>query len=84
MKKADLIAVGERRHETCRFGRLTEVWEVDPRTGKEKAGVGPLCTWEPAGDVPPGLKRVWGGLIELDRDCAVCLAHREVPLEPLP
>ncbi|AFU86513.1 hypothetical protein D869_gp031 [Caulobacter phage CcrRogue] len=77
--KPDLLAVGERRHETCRFGRLTEQWEVDPRTGKETPGTAPLCTWEPEGDVPPAHKRVWGGIIELDRDCAVCFAYRELP-----
>ncbi|AFU87547.1 hypothetical protein CcrKarma_gp030 [Caulobacter virus Karma] len=82
--KAELMAVGERKHETCRYGRLTEMWTTNLVTNKETAGVAPLCTFDPPGDLPPALKRVWGGIIDLDRDCAVCLAHREVPLEPLP
>ena len=73
---AATVSFGERRHELCRFGRLTEVFAIDG--DKETAGSGPLCTFDPPGPVPPALDRVWHGLIDVERDCAVCWCFAEV------
>lgn len=71
------VSFGERRHELCRFGRLTEAWTIDG--AKETPTSAPICTFAPAGPVPPALARAWGGLIEFDRDCAVCWCFAEIP-----
>lgn len=76
---AATVSFGERRHELCRFGRLTEVFAIEG--DKETAGSGPLCTFDPPGPVPPALTRVWGGLIDVERDCAVCWCFAEVPAQ---
>lgn len=73
------VSFGERRHELCRFGRLTEAFVIDG--AKETPTSAPLCTFEPSGHVPPALKRAWGGLIEFDRDCAVCWCFAEIQVE---
>jgi hypothetical protein len=69
-----LHTFGERKHETCRFGDLTESWVngVEPT-------VAPLCRWEPPCAIPPGMSRVWGGLVEFYRDCAMCECHERLP-----
>lgn len=69
---------GERKHETCRFGRLTEAWRGDGDPERMVPTVLPLCTWKAPEPRPPAVDRAWGGLVEFDRDCAVCLAHRGV------
>lgn len=63
---------GELRHETCRFGRLTEAWIGGDAT------VVPLCTWSLPDPSPPAIQRAWGGRVEPHRDCAVCAAHEVV------
>ena len=63
---------GEHRHETCRFGRLTEAWTASGPT------VVPLCTWNLPDPAPPALLRAWGGRVEPERDCVGCSAHRAV------
>jgi hypothetical protein len=70
-----LIQRGERRHEQCRYGRLTEAFHIDHATGRETPTCLPLCTFKPAGPIPPALEREWGGLVDFDRDCAVCDAY---------
>lgn len=72
----ELEARGEERHETCRFGRLTEAWLVEH--GAETALSIPVCDWEPAKPHPPAIRRAWGGDVQYARDCAICDAHREV------
>lgn len=65
---------GERRHETCRFGTLTEAYQY----GTDLKTHFPLCTWKPSTPAPPAMSRAWGGMIDLARDCAVCQAHEPV------
>jgi hypothetical protein len=65
---------GELRHETCRFGRLTEAW-----IGGD-ASVVPLCTWAIPDPAPPALLRAWGGRVEPERDCKGCAAYRAVEI----
>jgi hypothetical protein len=71
---------GERRHELCRFGRLTEAYAVETY-GRETPTTMPLCTWEPEGAIPPAMKRAWGGAVEYERDCAVCRVFSGVEAE---
>lgn len=71
------VSYGERKHETCRFGTLTEAW-VGRDPERMVPTVMPLCLWRVPEPAPPALTRSWGGAVEFDRDCAVCLAHREV------
>lgn len=66
--------LGERRHETCRFGMLTQAFIVPVEGGRHTPTVIPLCTWRPE-PCPPALTRQWGGAVELDQDCAVCSVH---------
>lgn len=75
--------IGERRHEQCRFGTLTEAYSIDAITGREQPMVIPLCTFDPPGPVPPALNRAWGGSIEVERDCAVCPAYQRLEAEVL-
>lgn len=70
---------GERKHETCRFGRLTEAWIVS-LNGTERPTCAPLCCWTLPKDAPPGIARAWGGLVEFERDCAVCHAHQPIEI----
>lgn len=72
--------LGERQHETCRFGSLTPAWMVGAG-GLERPTCIPLCGWRPPENAPPGLARAWGGAVEYDRDCAVCQAHQPVDAE---
>lgn len=65
--------IGERRHETCRFGRLTEAWSSF-ESGHLSATVVPLCLWEMPEPAPPAAVRGWGGRVEPERDCAACPA----------
>lgn len=74
---------GERRHETCRYGALTEAWDVDGITGREIATLTHLCHWEPPA-CPPALARMWGGLVEPARDCAVCPVYEALNTEATP
>ena len=69
---------GELRHEQCRYGSLTEAYHIDER-GRETPFSSPLCNFQPAGPVPPALNRAWGGLIDVNRDCAVCQCFAKVP-----
>ncbi len=73
-----LKQLGEDRHARCRFGLLTEAWSGDGRPDNWEPGVLPICTFAVPEPCPPALKRIWGGAIELDRDCAVCAAFKEV------
>lgn len=72
---------GERKHETCRFGIFAqEAYRVPFLTdeGGEPFAM-PLCAWRPPEPHPPAVTRAWGGAIEFERDCAVCLAHQTIP-----
>jgi len=71
---------GEERHERCRHGDLTPGWEQELDgfrgfKGPEKPIVVPLCRWSLPEPHPPAVGRAWGGLIDFDRDCAVCKAY---------
>lgn len=78
----DAEAEGERRHEQCRFGDLTasvEVNAADLAAGREDYRPGPalpLCRWKSDRPMPPAIDRAWGGLVEFERDCAVCGCFR--------
>lgn len=72
----NVLEFGEVRHERCRFARLTEAW-----VGGEPMSV-PLCTWSLPEPAPPAIKRAWGGRVDPERDCALCLAYAELPGEP--
>ena len=65
---------GERRHETCRHGRLTEAWCVE-MVGKKTPTVIPLCGWRVPEPCPPAVKRAWGGNAIDTEDCAACQAY---------
>ncbi len=67
---------GELRHETCRFGRLTEAWFHEH--GRDTPVVVPLCTWNLPEATPPAILRWWGGGVKPERDCVGCSAHRAV------
>lgn len=71
---ADLKFLGMRRHETCRFGTLSEAWIVE-EDGTETPTLQPLCHWELPARSPPAVRRVWSGAVDYDKDCAACLAH---------
>lgn len=72
------MSPGERRHETCRHGSLTPAWTVS-MSGRETPTLLPLCGWaNEQPDAPPAMRRAWGGLVEFDRDCAVCQSHEPV------
>lgn len=75
-----LFQRGERRHEECRFGRLTSGYEgpsLEP--GDMKPVILPICMWQVQKPCPPAVDRAWGGnLIEYDRDCAVCDAFQKL------
>lgn len=73
---ATKVSFGERRHELCRFGRLTEAYEIEG--GKETAGTAPLCTFPTPDQCPPAMTRAWSGLIDVERDCALCFAFKEI------
>lgn len=77
---AEPVSFGERRHELCRFGRLTEAYAI--QGDKQIPMSSPLCTFQPPEPTPPALQRAWGGLIEVDRDCAVCWCFTEVQIPP--
>lgn len=70
---------GERRHESCRYSDLSEAWYV-AYDGKETASIAHLCRWSP-GPCPPALARMWGGVVEPDRDCAACPVYDPLTLE---
>jgi hypothetical protein len=61
---------GEERHERCRYGTLTKAFHMT-MSGEETPTVLPLCTFRPK-PAPPAVRRAWGGLVDFDRDCAVC------------
>lgn len=69
---------GEIRHEQCRFGSLTEAYHIDEQD-RETPMAEPLCNFIPPGPLPPALTRAWGGMIEVERDCAQCLCFQRVP-----
>lgn len=75
-----LKKLGEDRHSRCRYGLLTEAWRGDGTEENWVPGSAPICTFPTPEPCPPAMKRQWGGLIELDRDCAVCPAFADVPL----
>ncbi len=66
---------GEERHERCRHGTLTPSWQVDMGGRESPGGALPLCLWRAPDPHPPAVDRAWGGLVEFDRDCAVCKAY---------
>ena len=70
------VSFGEVRHERCKFGRLTEAYLINPNG--ETPSSAPLCTFTPPDPVPPGLTRAWGGIIDVERDCAKCWCFAEV------
>ena len=63
-------ALGERRHEACRYGVFSS-HSVRLIASGEQPFAMPLCAWS-LGAAPPAVGRAWGGAIEYDRDCAVC------------
>jgi hypothetical protein len=71
-----LSRLGEDRHARCIHGDLTEAWGVTD-TGVETPFVSPLCRY-PTDTLPPAAARAWGGLVEFDRDCAVCPCYTEL------
>lgn len=71
-------ALGEDRHMRCRYGQLTEAYVVHDSPGRpehEEPITLPACTFPLPDRSPPALHRAWGGLVEYDRDCAVCKAY---------
>jgi len=64
---------GERKHESCMYGTLTPAW-----LNGDAATLLPLCSWPLPDPAPPAVSRAWGGLVEYDRDCATCIAHKPV------
>lgn len=70
--------IGESRHERCRYGLLTEAWRGDGAPTDWEPTVLPICAFPLPEPCPPALKRQWGGSIDVDRDCAVCPAFKEV------
>lgn len=85
----DPYELGEDRHMRCRYGDLTGAISVSVDAlqrahddGREvpfeAAGTLPLCRWRPPEASPPALSRAWGGLVEFERDCAVCKAFSEL------
>lgn len=75
---------GERKHETCKFGTLNPAFTFQPPIDDEpidaRPALMPICNWQPQSPCPPAVTRSWGGAVEYDRDCAVCLAHKPVEL----
>jgi hypothetical protein len=73
---------GEQKHERCRFGTLTPGFRVQPTIEDEPPietpMVLPLCTFPAPEPSPPALKRGWGGSVDFEQDCAVCMAFAEV------
>lgn len=61
-----LAELGERRHEQCAFGMLMA---SVPRCA-------PGCIYKPDAPLPPGIMRAWSGLVDVERDCAVCPVFR--------
>jgi hypothetical protein len=71
---------GERRHEKCRYGRLTEAYVGDVGGGPMKPEAAPLCGYMPDEPLPPILRRSWGGgLVDFATDCALCERYTELP-----
>lgn len=64
---------GERKHESCTFGSLTPAW-----LNGDDPTILPLCGWSIPEPAAPAAVRGWGGLVDYDRDCAVCMAHKPV------
>jgi hypothetical protein len=61
---------GEERHQDCRHGVFSgHSFRLDAH-GVEHPFAMPLCAFKPEG--PPAIARVWGGAIDLDRDCVAC------------
>jgi hypothetical protein len=67
---------GERKHESCMYGTLTPAW-----LNGDADTLLPLCNWQLPDPSPPAVSRAWGGLVEYDRDCATCIAHKPVGIE---
>lgn len=67
--------MSEDRHLTCMYGVLTPA-EQSTRWGTMTKTLLPLCKWEPTEPTPPAARREWGGLVDFNRDCAVCPAWR--------
>lgn len=66
---------GEEKHETCRYGRLSEGWTISMLpNGRQKTveGLVSLCTWSLPHPAPPAAIRAWGGLVDMEKDCRVC------------
>lgn len=67
------MSEGERRHEACRYGRLTTAWRSEYANGElGEPTVIPLCMWKPQSPHPPAIDRAWGGDVDFERDCALC------------
>lgn len=67
--------IGERRHETCRYGVFSATAFCVGERGEETPECPPpLCALPLPEGLPPVLGRLWGGQIEFARDCAVCPA----------
>lgn len=79
-----LKQLGEDRHARCRYGLLTPAWRsgADEFNPEWVPSVIPICAYPLPVPCPPAMKRQWGGSIELDRDCAVCQAFKEVAINP--
>lgn len=77
-------ALGERRHEVCRWGTLTPAYRIyaDDPDAVEHPDVIPLCTWKLPDPHPPGVRRAWGGDVDFVRDCAACPCFEELTAQP--
>ncbi len=71
---------GELRHETCRWGTLTET-HLYSAVGGWKPSVRPLCTFTAPIPLPPPLLRAWGGDVEPNRDCVSCPVWALIEME---
>jgi hypothetical protein len=82
MSESPSYLYGERKHETCRFGTLNQAFIVRPSLHdappEQTPTLVPICNWKVADTAPPAIRRIWGGSVEYERDCAVCLSHEPV------
>lgn len=70
------------RHHECRWGRFTPAYQArEPDRGWDAAGVAHLCVWPIPDTAPPAIRKVWGGLVDPSKDCAICKAFEPLPAQ---